>query len=163
MTTTTETGGVMVAVPWGAAGCTANTTTPIEGTRSVDALQSNETDTLHGFEPSDLLEYLATDVFAITAALDADDADRPLRGATECEGGDVDAMVSQDRADVTDHSWLIVVAHDHESAGEWRLDLDTIEQDETRLVRFEYRTLRPPLAVAGEQLYRDETCEVAGA
>ena len=88
-------------------------------------------------------------------------ADGAVGAAAEREGGDVEPVPAQDRADLADDARLIAVADDDEGAIQRRLDLDTVEQHEARLLRLEHGALRPVLAAIRMQLDRDETREVA--
>ena len=71
----------------------------------------------------------------------ADNAHRPLVSPTECEIGDVDAVPAQDRADIADHPWLILVGDQDKSPLERRLYSDSPDRNQAKAVRLEDRSL----------------------
>src|SRR5262249_56335516 len=70
-------------------------------------------------------------------------------------------MAPEDRSDLADDPWLIVVADDQHRSAERRLDIDAAERDETQAVRLEHGSLDPAFATVGVQLDREQVREVS--
>src|SRR5206468_1756458 len=71
--------------------------------------------------------------------LDEGDGVLAGRGAAEMEGRDIDAVLAQGAAEITDEARLVLVADEQHRGAELGLHGDTLDLDETRLVAAEER------------------------
>jgi hypothetical protein len=77
--------------------------------------------------------------------VDDHDANGAVAVPAQREGGDIDAMATEDGADLADDAGLVVVAGDDHRSLEWRLNGHAINEYQSRHTSLEQRAFDAPL------------------